>query len=54
MKIAIRHLFFRKVLNDGEITLLDDHDLWHNAQPIYRVDSEQEGHMDVFVLTAHK
>ncbi|GAM75414.1 hypothetical protein JCM19241_3326 [Vibrio ishigakensis] len=46
--------FFRKVLNDGEITLLDDHDLWHNAQPIYRVDSEQEGHMDVFVLTAHK
>ena len=44
--------FFRKVLEDGEVAILDDHRLWHNAQPIRCVDSETEGHMDVFVLTA--
>ncbi|CAM4196988.1 2OG-Fe dioxygenase family protein [Vibrio agarivorans] len=46
--------FYRKVLENGEIAMLDDHKLWHNAMPIRTVDHNQEGHMDVFVLTARK
>lgn len=44
--------FFRKVLDDGEMAMLDDHRLWHNAQPIRAIDPKQEGYMDVMVLTA--
>lgn len=44
--------FFRKVLENGEIAILDDHKLWHNAQPIRSIIRDNEGHMDVFVLTA--
>ncbi|KQA19638.1 2OG-Fe dioxygenase family protein [Vibrio metoecus] len=44
--------FFRKVLENGEVALLADSQLWHNACPIRAVNHAQEGHMDVFVLTA--
>ncbi|EGR1124117.1 agglutination protein [Vibrio cholerae] len=44
--------FFRKVLENGEVAMLADSQLWHNACPIRTVDHQQEGHMDVFVLTA--
>ncbi len=44
--------FFRKVLENGEVTMLADDILWHNAQPIRSVEHGEEGHMDVFVLTA--
>ena len=44
--------FFRKVLEDGEVAMLADSKLWHNAVPIRSVINDQEGHMDVFVLTA--
>lgn len=44
--------FFRKVLENGEVAMLDDNKLWHNAEPIRSIVREQEGHMDVFVLTA--
>ena len=44
--------FFRKVLADGEMAMLDDHLLWHNAQPIRAIDPQQKGYMDVIVLTA--
>lgn len=44
--------FYRKVLNNGEIAMLDDTRLWHNACPIRSIEHHQEGHMDVFVLTA--
>ncbi|ELV8642386.1 2OG-Fe dioxygenase family protein [Vibrio vulnificus] len=44
--------FFRKVLNNGEIAMLADSKLWHNAKPIRAIEQEREGHMDVFVLTA--
>lgn len=44
--------FFRKVLEDGEMAMLDDHLLWHNAQPIRAINTNQEGYMDVIVLTA--
>jgi hypothetical protein len=32
--------------------MLADSKLWHNAVPIRSVINDQEGHMDVFVLTA--
>ncbi len=44
--------FFRKVLNNGEVALLDDAKLWHNASPIRSMKNGQQGHMDLFVLTA--
>ncbi|ORT48734.1 agglutination protein [Vibrio sp. qd031] len=44
--------FFRKVLENGEIAILADDVLWHNAQPIRSIQQGKEGHMDVFVLTA--
>ncbi|MGR5352047.1 2OG-Fe dioxygenase family protein [Vibrio sp. DNB22_19_2] len=44
--------FFRKVLENGEVAMLADSKLWHNAVPIRSVINGQEGHMDVFVLTA--
>ncbi|MDK9759015.1 2OG-Fe dioxygenase family protein, partial [Vibrio sp. D173a] len=44
--------FFRKVLEDGEVAMLADSKLWHNAQPIRTIDHGEVGHMDVFVLTA--
>ncbi len=44
--------FYRKVLNNGEVAMLDDSRLWHNACPIRSIRHSQEGHMDVFVLTA--
>mgnify|MGYP000355461954 CR=1 FL=1 len=39
-------------LADGEAVLLADSKLWHNATPINTVSQEEEGHMDLFVLTA--
>ncbi|MGD8170243.1 2OG-Fe dioxygenase family protein [Vibrio sp. TRT 21S02] len=44
--------FFRKVLQNGEVAMLADNKLWHNAQPIRSVIQGEEGYMDVFVLTA--
>jgi hypothetical protein len=46
--------FFRKVLENGEVAMLADHTLWHNASPIRAVRQGEEGHMDVFVLTARE
>ncbi|MBE3667885.1 agglutination protein [Vibrio navarrensis] len=44
--------FFRKVLENGEVAMLADSKLWHNAKPIRALENAQEGYMDVFVLTA--
>lgn len=44
--------FFRKVLKNGEVALLADNKLWHNAQPIRSLSAQEPGYMDVFVLTA--
>lgn len=44
--------FFRKILQSGEVAMLADNKLWHNATPIKSVIDGQEGYMDVFVLTA--
>lgn len=44
--------FFNKVLEEGEVAMLADRKLWHNAKPIRAIEQERQGHMDVFVLTA--
>jgi hypothetical protein len=44
--------FFKKALADGEAVLLADSKLWHNATPINAVSPTEEGHLDLFVLTA--
>ncbi|MFI8416771.1 2OG-Fe dioxygenase family protein [Serratia sp. NPDC078593] len=44
--------FFKKALADGEAVLLADNKLWHNATPISTVEPKEEGHLDIFVLTA--
>ena len=44
--------FFRKVLENGDVTMLADSKLWHNAQPIRTIDHDEMGYMDLFVLTA--
>ncbi len=44
--------FYRQVLKNGDVAMLDDSRLWHNASPIRTVKRGEKGHMDVFVLTA--
>lgn len=44
--------FFRKVLDDGEVAILDDHHFWHNAQPIRAIERNKQGYLDIIVLTA--
>ncbi|WP_456297412.1 2OG-Fe dioxygenase family protein [Vibrio sp. AK197] len=44
--------FYRKVLNNGEVAMVADTKLWHNACPIRSIHQNQEGYMDLFVLTA--
>lgn len=46
--------FFRRILADGETVLLADNRLWHNATPITAVAPGEEGHLDLFVLTARR
>jgi len=41
-------------LNSGEIIMLRDNELWHNATPIQKVDKSYEGYGDWFVLCAKK
>jgi hypothetical protein len=45
--------FVRHALGSGDMILLDDKTLWHNAHPIHAVDSAKLGYMDLFVLTAN-
>ncbi|CAI0704587.1 Uncharacterised protein [Serratia grimesii] len=44
--------FFKKVLADGEAVLLADSKLWHNATPISAIVPDEDGYLDLFVLTA--
>jgi len=41
-------------INDGTGAFLDDQALWHNATDINRIDTEDQGYMDSFILTANK
>ncbi|GAB6260669.1 2OG-Fe dioxygenase family protein [Photobacterium sp. R1] len=41
-------------LEQGEVAILADNQLWHNARPIKAVKQDQQGYMDLFVLTARE
>ncbi|WP_434360572.1 2OG-Fe dioxygenase family protein [Parasalinivibrio latis] len=43
--------FFSMPMDKGDMALIDDHALWHNANPIRPLDPCRQGHLDVFVLT---
>ncbi|MDD1782805.1 2OG-Fe dioxygenase family protein [Enterovibrio sp. ZSDZ35] len=46
--------FFSLAMNEGEVALLDDHAVWHNANPIRALNPNEKGHIDLFVLTARE
>ncbi len=46
--------FFSLAMNDGDVALLDDHAVWHNANPIRPINPRHQGHVDLFVLTARE
>ncbi|CAI0848289.1 Uncharacterized protein conserved in bacteria [Serratia rubidaea] len=46
--------FFRRVLADSETVLLADNKLWHYFTPITAVAPEEEGHLDLLILTARR
>jgi len=39
-------------LSAGEMLMINDRELWHNAADIVRLDPSTEGYMDAFILTA--
>ena len=45
--------FVNRVLEKGDMIILDDKSLWHNAHPICATDPNELGHLDLFVLTAN-
>lgn len=46
--------FFNRVLDAGDMIILDDKKFWHNANSIVAKNSKKLGYMDLFVLTARK
>lgn len=46
--------FLSMALQQGEVAILADNQLWHNARPIKAVKKDHQGYMDVFVLTAKR
>ena len=46
--------FITHALEDGEMMMLSDRELWHNATPISRQDRDEEGYGDWFIFCANK
>ena len=46
--------FVTHALEDGEILMLSDRELWHNATPIARQNEDEVGYGDWFVFCANK
>ena len=44
--------FLSMALQQGEVAILADSQLWHNARPIKAVKKDEQGYLDLFVLTA--
>lgn len=44
--------FLSMALQQGEVAILADNQLWHNARPIKAVKQNEQGYLDLFVLTA--
>jgi len=45
---------FKRRFDDGEYMLVNDRRLFHNASPLIPTDNDEEGHWDIFVLTAKR
>ena len=41
-------------LQQGEMLMIDDRELWHNAGTITKISPDKQGYMDAFILTARK
>ena len=41
-------------LQQGEMLMIDDKELWHNAGTITKINPDKQGYMDAFILTARK
>jgi hypothetical protein len=44
--------FLSMALQQGEVAILADNQLWHNARPIKAIKQDEQGYLDLFVLTA--
>ena len=44
--------FMSLPLTGGSMVILNDRELWHNAQAIQSHDKSQDGYVDAFILTA--
>ena len=43
---------FESSLKSGEMLMINDKKLWHNANGIFRMHPDMQGYMDAFILTA--
>jgi len=41
-------------LKRGQMVMLDDHKMWHNATPIKKIDESLEGYGDWLIFCARK
>lgn len=46
--------FFSKAFEPGEFVVLNDKKLFHNAAPLIPTENNEDGHWDIFVLTANR
>jgi len=46
--------FMCRILENGDMFMLDDSKMWHNANPIQAVNLNEQGFMDILVLCASK
>ena len=43
---------FKMEIKDGMFAMINDREVWHNATPMNKIDSDKVGYLDCFVLTA--
>ena len=46
------HGDFKMEIKDGMFALINDRQVWHNATPMNKVDTNKPGYLDCFVLTS--
>jgi len=45
-------IIFTGIVEPGEMLLIDDAELWHDASPIRRMDDSRPGHRDILIITS--
>ena len=40
-------------LDQGEIAFINDRELWHNGSPIKKINTEEQGYMDILIMLAN-